>query len=73
MDPATGAHLFEIARAFAEQRHDSWRRPPAESASNELRSGGAGVSIRVVERLVLKRMTKLKPIAAHAMPVSIEP
>ena len=73
MDPAAGAHLFEIARAFVERRLDSWRRPPAESASNELRSVGAGVSIRVGERLVLKRMTKLKPIAAHAMPVSIEP
>ena len=41
-----------IARAFVERRLDSWRRPPAESASNELRSVGAGVSIRVGERLV---------------------
>ena len=72
MDPATGAHLFEIARAFAEQRHDSWRRPPAESASNELRSVGAGVAVRVGERRGLKMTTKLKPIAAHTMRASIE-
>ena len=73
MDPAAGAHLFELARAFVEGRLDSRRRPPAESPANEPRSIGAGVSIRVGERLRLKRMTELKPIAAHAMPASVVP
>ena len=73
MDPAAGAHLFKVARASIEGTLDSWRRPPAESAANEPRSIGAGVSIRVGERLRLKRMTELKPIATHAMPVSVVP
>ena len=72
MDPAAGARLFEIARAFVEGRLDLRRRPPAESAANEPRSIGAGVSIRVGERRRLKRTTKLKPIAAHVMHASIE-